>query len=267
MVRRKSFFRNALLSPLFLILLAGCMESTPETGNADQPTRADELARLAIDGIGGEENWSRAKAIQFDFGSTSDGETTIRRRHLWDRSSGQYRIEYEGREDVDLVLLNTNSGAGVAYRKGMEVDTDSIQNELVKAAIHHHLNDIYWLILPLKLFDPGVSRGVGVDSTGREYLTLSFDSVGYTPDDKYRIRIDSETGLIESWEFALQNSPDQWRKFEWTKYKRFPDLGVTLSEAKLNESGNGVVTPVRFVRDEVEPAWFSDTNKMLFAGE
>lgn len=253
------------------LLLAACTsDSAPDVGTTSSRqlvTPADTLAQRAIDAIGGDENWSAIRFIEFDFGFRRDGESIIRRHHYWDRNTGDYRLEYAQGDTLAVVLFNTLDQKGSVFYNGeIEEDSSANQNE-VDAAVHAHLNDIYWTFLPLKLFDDGVIRTVEMDEeSGRGALALSFDNVGYTPDDRYLIYQD-DSGLIDSWSYSLQRNPDTWQTFAWQDYKEFEDLGVRVSEAKTRTGGTTILTPVQYMGNSSPDSIFIAPTPMLMLNE
>ena len=88
------------------------------------------------------------------------------------------------------------------------------------------INDAYWLVMPFKLKDSGVTlQYVGKDTllTGdaADRLALTFQNVGDTPDNKYHVWVD-ENNLIQQWAF-FRSATDSLPQFitPWTSYHQY----------------------------------------------
>jgi len=75
------------------------------------------------------------------------------------------------------------------------------------------LNDVFWLLMQFKMRDQAVKRiyvGSRDDACGHTWdiVQPSFESgFGYSPNDLYRVWVNRDTGLIESWDMKLAGSP------------------------------------------------------------
>lgn len=177
-------------------------------------TRADTLARAAYDAMGGPQVWERVRFLRFDFGPEQNGRPSpSRRRHLWDRTTGDYRLEVGRGDSLYVVLFNTQTKAGQAFQSPSRTDTAAFapvpserQQGWIDRAYRAFINDTYWLLQPTKLFDPGVVRSYAADSSGsgRQVLALAFAGVGLTPGDRYWLYFDAGRALPSAWRFHLQ---------------------------------------------------------------
>lgn len=218
-----------------LLLLAACqVPETSETPEApmtselpDLVDRADSLAFRALQASGGEMAMRSMPYLRFNFGVAGRAPRT----HLWDRMGGDYRLEYTRNDSSIVVLFNTNTREGTAYREG-EVAPDA--DRLVERGYSAFINDMYWLMMPAKMLDPGVSRAMVPDSSDAEHevVRLSFQEVGLTPGDQYYIWVDRETGHVRKWHYVLQSGSEQ--ACEWADYRELtaPMGSVHLSERK-----------------------------------
>jgi len=176
---------------------------------AQQPAApsADDVARRAIDMLGGSA-WEKARYIAFTFNVVRDGKITTSFPQRWDRYTGQYRVSgRDGNGNDFIVILNTNTKQGRAWKNGSEV-TEPTTLEL---GYKRFINDTYWLLMPLKAMDPGVHReyvGDRSDSCGHKWdlVKLSFDAgVGLTPADVYWMWVNHDTGIVDEWDMHLQS--------------------------------------------------------------
>ena len=144
--------------------------------------------------MGGRANWDATRYITWRFFGF--------RLHVWDKWTGNIRFE-----QGDLtVLMNIHSKEGRAFAAGAKIsDPDTLAAKL-DHGYRAYINDSYWLVMPYKLKDTGVTlryRGLEATEDGRpaEVLELTFKDVGVTPQNKYAVWIDQESRLVTQWAF------------------------------------------------------------------
>jgi hypothetical protein len=207
------------------------------------------------DGIGGKANFENARYFHFTFAVERNGKANSGRTHLWDKFTGDYRLESESADGKkSVVLFNINSKKGKAFENGVQLP-DSTTNKLLTRAYASFINDTYWLLVPSKLQDPGVNTKLEpseiVNNQDCFVLNLNFDKVGLTPGDQYWLYISEQTGEVVGWKFLLQNQKNT-SVFEWMPYL---DLGqgVKLSTKKTNaESNTSISFPLAKVLQSVD---------------
>lgn len=182
--------------------------------------KAIALAKRIEDASGGKENWDKVHYISFDyFGS---------RYWFWDKFKNRYRVESERRK---FRIAGSIDGIEThLWLKGVEVtDADSML-KYKDYAYKAWINDMYWLILPFKLLDPGVYLDyVGecqFDSTHHATcFDMTFQNVGVTPENKYRIYVDTLMNNIIFWDH-FQNKNDSLPSLSnpWTDYKQYGNI-------------------------------------------
>ena len=240
--------RRHLFLPCLVLLLVGCepSETTPPPADAvpevEMPTlatKADTMAMHAYEAAGGPAAWAALPYLRFEFAGERDGEARPGIKHLWNRRTGDYRLEMPGGEDSTyVVLFNVNTREGQAYLNGTALD--STQNaQRLEQAYGRFINDTYWLLMPFKLFDPGVTRTYVPDSSNaeRDVIHLSFAEVGLTPGDEYWVFMDKETGRVEEWAYHLQSDRDG--RFTWTGYETHDTPAGPLHFATRKEAAGG----------------------------
>jgi hypothetical protein len=209
----------------------------PSTSDA----KAIELADLVLEAVGGQEAWDNTRYITWNFFG--------RRRLTWDRQTGDLRIESgERTPDNDIgavVLMNLNTRQGRAWGGGQEILDEAQLVSTVKASRSVWENDAYWLCMPFKLKDGGVTlkyRGEGTTKDGREadIIRLTFKNVGETPWTMYDLWITRDDHLIGQWAY-YPNSGDQDPEFTqpWSDWQRH---GKILLSA---DRGERMGTPAR----------------------
>ena len=249
-----------LFAVAFLVLLGlGCSSSSDSpTRPAPAPTdtltldtKADSVAARLLEAHGANA-FASAPYLRFNFAVESPKGTQVVARHLWNRSTGEYRVEWsEGTDSSYVAIVNvrevTNGvPTGNAYLNGSQLDGTSAQAAR-EEAYGRFINDTYWLLAPLKTFDPGVNRRYLPDSSTAEHdvLHLTFGEVGLTPGDEYCLYVSSEPGALDRWAFHLQGMKDEQppQAFNWTNDTTLtaPEGEVTLSTRKEAVGGRTAI--------------------------
>lgn len=191
--------------------------------------------------------WERARYIEFTFTVERDGKVVASFPQRLDRYTGDYRVSGKNRDgQAFVVVMNTSNRKGRGWLDGAEVAEPA---ELLTTGFRRFINDTYWLLMPLKMLDPGVkleSVDAKVDACGRTHdvLRLSFDQgVGLTPGDQYWPWVNRETGLVDYWEMLLQGAKDpKPQRIIFRGYERFG--GLLLSTVREIESAEGPKTRI-----------------------
>jgi hypothetical protein len=193
----------------------------------DSDARAIEIAQSVVVKMGGWDNWDRTRYISYNFFGG--------RKHHWDRHTGDIRIEGEfggpEEEKVQRVfLMNVNTGKGRVWGDGQEVTDPEPLAELLKQGMSIWINDSYWVAMPYKLLDPGVTlkhAGEREMEDGRlaDVLDLTFTDVGDTPENRYEVFVARDTGLVEQWAF-FGSADDEEPRFTmpWKGWEPFGDI-------------------------------------------
>jgi hypothetical protein len=211
------------LAVALLVLLAGAAP-TPAAASDEA---AVSLADRVVAALGGREAWDRTAYVAFDF-VASRRDTVLSRRSLaWDKASNRIRLAAkDGKGRAFEVWTDLAHQDGVVLVDGAPADS-ATKAQWLKRAHAIWVNDTYWLLMPFKLHDPGVTLvDRGADSTGRGHVVeLSFAGVGLTPGDRYRVHVDDETRMVSGWEMLLESSKDgRWKPATWTGWRPFGEL-------------------------------------------
>lgn len=227
-------------------LAAGCASepapspsAAPEAPAAVLATKADSVAFRVVEASGGLAAWNALPVLRFDFGAEREGQQQVAARHYWDKMGNRYRVEWPGGEDSTYIAIFTAwPDSGRVFLNGTPLD-GAAGEAAMENAKERTINDTYWLLAPLKLFDEGVTRTYVPDSStaATDVIRLSFDGVGMTPGDQYWLYVDRESGQLRRWTFVLQDNPRP-RSFDWTAYHQLNGPGgpVRLSARKQNDA-------------------------------
>ena len=203
-------------------------ENPPAEGfnRTDSDARAIEIADAVMEKMGGWKNWDRTRYLTWKFFG--------RRLHVWDKWTGNIRFEETDR----VTLMNIHSREGRVWRGGAEITTPDSLKKYLDRAYRAWINDSYWLVMPYKLKDTGVTlaySGEGKMENGRDafVLTLTFENVGVTPQNKYDVYVDREHLLVEQWAF-YRNASDPESRFinAWTDWKRHGKIMLSANRGK-----------------------------------
>ncbi len=237
--------RKFLLYGLLCFIFTSC---------SDAQTK-DKVFEKVWNAVGGKSKFDKSRYFQFDFAPEREGKASPARKHIWDRYTGDYRLETsDATGKKTIALFNVNTKAGTVYvdnvlQQGAEAD------QALKIAYGAFINDSYWLMVPLKLQDEGVNTNLEanetVDGALCNVVHLNFDKVGLTPGDQYWLYVNSQTGEIIRWKFLLQNQTDP-SIFNWKPYKDLGN-GLKLSTRKVNINGKNTINyPVAKVLKKVD---------------
>jgi hypothetical protein len=171
---------------------------------------ADALARRTIQAQGAAA-WEKARFFSFTFVVERNGEAAASFPQQWDRVSGDYRVSGADPKGVPFtVIFNLKTRTGRAWQKGVEVKDIPALKELLALGYRRYNNDIYWLLMPLKMLDPGVhrtSQGERTDAAGHKW-----DVVRLTFDPSLEINYDvwawinRESGLVDEWDMKASGA-------------------------------------------------------------
>ncbi|MCH9646795.1 MAG: hypothetical protein K0U98_01075 [Deltaproteobacteria bacterium] len=192
--------------------------------------RAETLVEKTLQAMGGEEAWDATRFISFSFAGF--------RTHHWDRELNRHRLEGKKRDgDSYVVLLDLETREGSAWLNG-EVAQGTAAEELLEMAYGAWINDTYWLVMPYKLRDPGVTlKYEDKEKLGEvtyDKVRMTFDGVGLTPGDTYWVYFNPETGLVDHWSYILESyeegrPPTFWT---WEGWQRFGKVMLPTEHAQ-----------------------------------
>ncbi|MEM7656616.1 MAG: hypothetical protein AAF399_10845 [Bacteroidota bacterium] len=227
-----------------LLLLTTCWACTPPPaateevpiGNpaaegfdeANSDAEAIAIADEVMEAMGGRRAWDTTRYFTWDF----FGFRTL----TWDKTENRVRIDLPG--DTAVYILDMNTDTGLAWEKGIALtDADSLANRMERAK-SIWINDSYWLVMPFKLKDSGVTLTyVGKDSTEAgevaDLLELRFKDVGRTPQNKYQVWVNENSRLVSQWAYFPQAEDTEPRFINpWLDYQPYGDLLLSGSRGE-----------------------------------
>lgn len=201
-------------------------ENPPSPGfnlDASDP-EAVAIADQVMERLGGRQAWDRTRYVTWNFFG--------RRRHVWDKHTGDVRIEGVERngDKPYIILMNLHTKQGRAWSEGEEITDPAALAAMLDTGESVWINDSYWLFMPYKLKDSGVTlkylgEDTMMDGRSAEVLQLTFAEVGRTPENKYRVYVARDSGLVEQWDY-FPNAGDDEPRFQspWHNWQRYGEI-------------------------------------------
>jgi len=187
---------------------------------ANSDAKAITIADDVMKAMGGRKAWDKTRYITWNFFGA--------RKHVWDKKTGDVRIE--GIRDKSVAIINVNTEKGIIFRNGeMVTNADSLK-KFISQAKGQWINDSYWLVMPFKLKDSGVtlkylSEGKTQKEEDAYLLSLTFKEVGNTPQNKYHVWVSKADNLVKQWAF-YQNASNENAGFTlpWDNYQKMDKI-------------------------------------------
>lgn len=219
---------------LFILCLTNCNHQKKEETVAEKkytvedfkrPGSDDKAIKIAldvVDSMGGFKNFNKIHYLTWVFFDA--------RRWVWNRFNGDVRMQ--SFDDRVISLMNVNTKKGKVFKAGIEITNPDSVKEYLDFTYKALINDSYWLLMPFKMLDKGVNlkyKGTAPSINGEaDVITLTFDSVGVTPQNKYDVYVDKASNLVVEWAY-YRDAADEKPAFKtpWLDYKKYD--GIILS--------------------------------------
>ena len=222
-----------------LMLSCTLVSSIDTVHAAESDPRAVEIASSVLERMGGEDGWNATRFFRWKFFGG--------RLHYWDKQTGDVRMEIPERRDDEgeqerpelLVLMNIDDKQGRVWADGELVEDAAKLEEYLDLGHQIWINDSYWMFMPFKLLDPGVTlRYSGEraleDGRAADVLDLTFASdAGYTPQNRYEVFVARDTGLVEQWAFFAEAADGEPRfTMPWSGWQRFGRIRLATDHGR-----------------------------------
>ena len=238
---------NLILSTVLLATLS----ADPVGGRDGTDARALAVAESMMEAMGGRKNYEKARYLTFRFVPTRKDTVLADYLHAWDKHTGDYMVSGVDRSGSEFkVMFNIDSKRGQGWVDGKQIEGEELEAWLDRAH-GRFINDTYWLLMPWKWLDPGVTliyeAAEEIDGVTYDRIRLEFaDGTGRTSADKYWGWVSRETRLMHRWGYVLQDqdgNPGTGDPVIWT-WEDYADCGdgVFLSTAKRQLQGPVALT-------------------------
>ncbi|MCA6078626.1 hypothetical protein [Fulvivirga sedimenti] len=212
--------------------------------------KAIVIADSVMEAMGGRKAWDELRYVSWNFFGARD--------LVWDKQTGRVRIDFPPRNETYLINVNDETGK-VYVGDSLVAPADSLKLK-VDQGKSIWINDSYWLFMPFKLKDSGVTLKYAREDTlpggyPAHVLQLTFAGVGVTPENKYEVYVDMEDYLVKQWCYFQKASQDSASAvWPWDNYASYG--GLMLSADRSDNRGPKNVK----VYDELPDGVFSDPN-------
>ena len=180
-------------------------------------TKAIAIADMVMEAMGGRQNWDNTRYLRWNFFGS--------RLHTWDKKTGE--IQIKGIKKDFNINMNIHSMKGNVFVGEQELSKKDSLDLWLGRGKSWWINDSYWLIMPFKLKDSGVTlKYLGRDTMKggieTDVIALTFEDVGDTPQNKYHVFIDTVDLLVKQWDY-YSNATDSLPRLStpWEDYNQF----------------------------------------------
>lgn len=220
-------FTFLLIAFLFLAACTSTSQSGQTTITGNPPAEgfdaegsspeAIAIADSVMKALGGRTNWDATRYIKWDFFGN--------RILTWDKYQNRVRIDIP--KDSMVILVNTNDVTGKVFQGSTEMTHPDSLAKFLERGRRIWINDSYWLVMPYKLKDSGVTLTyAGADTTqngaAADKLELRFKEVGVTPQNKYNVWVDKTSHLVTQWAYYADAADAEPRFINpWLDYQKY----------------------------------------------
>lgn len=227
--------------------LAGSRPARATDAAPPSDLTAVQYAAQLLDAMGGQAAWDTLGTVRFAFTVSRRDTVLTSRTHYWDKRSMRDRIEGLNRAGKRYcILVDLTSKQARSWVDGVaQTGADSASYATRGFALW--TNDSYWLFMPYKLRDPGVTLHDDGDTleVGVRYhrVRLTFGAVGLTPGDTYWAYINASSHMMEKWHYVLQGEDHDQGTWWWDGWTRIGP--VMLSPMRRNADGEPMAIELR----------------------
>ncbi|QCK13574.1 hypothetical protein [Mangrovivirga cuniculi] len=201
----------------------------PGFNMAESDEKAISIADSVMMAMGGRKAYDNTRFIGFDFFGF--------RKVWWDKFADSAIIKLNKKDLKILVDLDTKNGS--VWKDGEQLQNPDSVKHYSNYGYEAWVNDTYWLLMPYKLKDSGVTLKYLREDTTKEgpahVLQLTFNSVGVTPDNKYEVFIDHSDNLVRKWSY-FSNATDTVPGMvtPWNDYQNYNGLLLSSDRGSRN---------------------------------
>lgn len=237
--------KNLFLFLLLTAVIAACQPGR-ETPAADlnpasegfdwehSDPAAIELADSIMKAQGGRRAWDETRYISWH--------SSENRKLVWDKRESRVRIE--SLTDSIIFLLDKKTGNGRVSVRGVELTAPDTLAKMIKRGEDIWVSDSYWLLMPFKLKDAGVTlKYLGEDSLRNgglgNVIELTIRKTNAASANRYFVYVDRSDNLVKQWaqiELTAQDKPSTVWAFD--NYKKYGKLLLSADRSDGNGPGN-----------------------------
>ena len=192
--------------------------------------KAIAIADSVMIAMGGRDAWDQTEILKWNFFG--------RRTLEWNKQENTVKINLLA--DSIMIDLNMLTMEGEVFFKGVNQTNPDTLSKYLERGKNIWINDSYWLVMPYKLKDSGVTlKYMGIDTTASgesaHFLSLTFEDVGTTPQNKYEVAVSKEDYLVKEWRFYA-NATDSIPRITtpWADYQRYGEILLSGDRGRLS---------------------------------
>ena len=158
--------------------------------------KAIAIADDVMKAVGGRYAWDMTRYIKWTFFGN--------RALVWDKTKEKVRIDFLNNDMK--VRLDLKNMTGRVWKDGKEMtQPDSVKKYLDRGK-GIWINDSYWLVMPFKLKDSGVTlkylgQKENTLKVACDVIEMTFNAVGDTPQNKYNLYVNPSSHLVVQWDY------------------------------------------------------------------
>lgn len=181
--------------------------------------KAIQIADQVMKAMGGRKAYDETRYLKWNFFGS--------RIHVWDKHKGDVSI-HAPKQDI-RIKMNIHSNDGRVWLNTVEQTHPDSLSKYLERGKSWWINDSYWIVMPYKLKDSGVTLTyIGEDNVhepASHKLQMTFKGVGVTPQNKYHIYVDKESHLVNRWDyFPSVDDVEPRFTIPWRDYKSFGNI-------------------------------------------
>lgn len=210
--------------------------------------KAIEIADNVMEQMGGRRAWDNTRFIEWTFFG--------RRKLLWDKENKRVRVDFIN-EPLTIITNIDGEPEGKVWMDSTLVENADTVQKYLKQGRSIWINDAYWLVMPYKLKDSGVTLTYEREDTlegggNADVLGMAFNDVGDTPENKYEVWVSREEPLVRKWAYYPTAEADTPRFVTpWNEYERYGEIMLS------SDRGMAKLTDIA-VHDSVSDARFQE---------
>ncbi|MFA0961261.1 hypothetical protein AB9P05_05620 [Roseivirga sp. BDSF3-8] len=237
--------KNLYFIALLLVLCLACgpddrQDNKPEDSNRSEAAygnppadgfdkensseKAIAIADTVMATMGGRQAWDETEFIEWTFFG--------RRKLLWDKENKRVRIDFTERP---LTIITNIEGdpAGKVWKDSTLVENADTLQKYLQQGRSIWINDAYWLVMPYKMKDSGVTLTHLREDTLQggapaDVLEMTFNNVGDTPENRYEVWVSKEEPLVRQWAYFPTAEADTPRFVTpWQDYQQYGEIRLS----------------------------------------
>jgi hypothetical protein len=190
--------------------------------------------------LGGDAGWAQAGQIRFSVEVESGGKVEQTVRHAWDRVDGRARVEWRGKQNDFVAMVDIGSGRGAVEIDSKPAPTAEARREISQQALTLHQRNLFVFLAPFLLRRGGAHfkyEGPRKGPAGADCEVVSVTlEPAEGPGTKYWLYLSPRTHLPERLEYEPQGRPGKLAGQDFGAFAQVGPLRLSLERTILGGS-------------------------------